>query len=336
MNSPDPRLSTFRPATILLIKPGSLGDVVHALPTIAALRDAHPQAHLTWVVDPRWAPILEGTGIADELLEFPREQFRGLGGKIKALAWYRALRDRQPDLAIDLQGLLRSALIARASGARKILGLSDAREGARHLYIHTADTTPTTHAVDRYLQILPALALPIPTLKRFPLPQPTNHQSPDATHAQLILHPFARGAAKSLSAEAVRRLLSQLAPTRVTLVGIGPALPDLPPNVTDLTNRTTLVELIALLRHAAAVISVDSGPMHLAAALDVPLLAIHTWSDPRKVGPYGENAWIHQGGQLRPQSLTLSPLPPKPLTEADLEAIADWSQSTMAGKTARR
>ncbi|MGC1480792.1 MAG: glycosyltransferase family 9 protein, partial [Chthoniobacterales bacterium] len=166
---------------ILFIKPGSLGDVVHALPTAAALRAADPDARLTWVVDPRWSPILEGSGVADELLEFPREQFRGLGGKFRALAWYRALGTRRPDLAIDLQGLLRSALIAKASRAKNIIGLSDAREGAHHFYDQTADTTPATHAVDRYLQILPTLGIPIPATKAFPLPA-TIHNSPFTIH----------------------------------------------------------------------------------------------------------------------------------------------------------
>ncbi len=319
MRSPD-----RPPATILFIKPGSLGDVVHALPTAAALRAAHPAAHFTWVIDPRWSPILEGTGIADELLEFPRESFRGLGGKLKALAWYRALADRQPDLAIDLQGLLRSALIAKAAGAKNTIGLSDAREGARHLYDEVADTTPATHAVDRYLQILPTLGIPIPATKAFPLPA-TIHNSPFTIHHSLLLHPFARGAGKSLSPDQIRDLATALAPTAVTLVGVGPAIADLPPNVTDLTNRTTLPELIGLLRRARAIISVDSGPMHLAAALNVPLLAIHTWSDPRKVGPYSENAWIHQGGQTRRQDRTANARPSSEAT-VGLAAIADWTR----------
>ncbi len=332
----------MRPATILFIKPGSLGDVVHALPTAAALRDAYPDAHLTWVIDPRWSPVLQGTGVADELLEFPREQFRGLGGKIKALTWYRALADRRPDLAIDLQGLLRSALIASASRPKRIIGLSDAREGARHFYTQLANTSPAIHAVDRYLQILSALNLPNPTEKRFPLPvqkseieirkpsaarQPVTSSTNCNGQSKIVLHPFARGAAKSLSPDQVRELSTHLSPHAVTIVGIGPQIPDLPANVTDLSNRTTLVELIDILRGASAVISVDSGPMHLAAALDVPLLAIHTWSDPNKVGPYRESAWIHQGGQLRKQSLATPALPPAPLTDDDLEAMANWAKS---------
>ncbi len=311
--------------TILLIKPGSLGDVVHALPVAAALRDAYPTAHLTWVIDPRWAPVLQGSGIANELLEFPREKFRGLGGKIQALAWYRALGRRCPDLAIDLQCLLRSALIAQASGAKRTIGLSDAREGARHFYDQIADTTPATHAVDRYLQILPALGISIPGHPQFPLPP---HQSKiENRKSKILLHPFARGPGKSLTAHQVCQLTTALSPHPVQLVGVGPSIPDLPPNVEDLTNRTTLPELIDLLRQARAVISVDSGPMHLAAALEIPLLAIHTWSDPQKVGPYRDTAWVHQGGRLRQQSSHTPTLPPSPLTHDDLQAIATWAKS---------
>jgi ADP-heptose:LPS heptosyltransferase len=163
-------------------------------------------------------------------------------------------------------------------------------------------------------------------------PLPISNSSLQISHSShLIIHPFARGAAKSLSPAAVRALATLLAPIPVTLVGIGPAIADLPPNVTDLTNRTTLPELITLLHDASAVISVDSGPMHLAAALDVPLLAIHTWSDPQKVGPYRETAWIHQGGQLRQQSLATPAPAQRPITQCHLQAIADWVHTVTDG-----
>jgi ADP-heptose:LPS heptosyltransferase len=94
--------------------------------------------------------------------------------------------------------------------------------------------------------------------------------------------------------------------------------------VVDLLGKTNLLELISLLRGAKFVVSVDSGPMHLAAALEVPLLSIHTWSDPRLVGPYSETAWIWQGGEIRRQNLADAPLPERLFTEADAAAIGEF------------
>ena len=145
--------------------------------------------------------------------------------------------------------------------------------------------------------------------------------------AFILLHPYARGAGKSLDADQIRQLCEMLAPHPVVLAGVGQSPEALPSSVVDLTGRTTLLQLIHLLRQARTVISVDSGPMHLAAAVGARLLSIHTWSDPRKVGPYFEAASIWQGGEIRPQTLaaTAPLLPERPLTTKDLEAIAAWA-----------
>jgi ADP-heptose:LPS heptosyltransferase len=97
--------------------------------------------------------------------------------------------------------------------------------------------------------------------------------------------------------------------------------------VVDLLGKTNLLELIGLLRGAKFVVSVDSGPMHLAAALDVPLLSIHTWSDPRLVGPYSEAAWIWQGGGIRRQNLDAPPMPERPFEDGDAAAVGQFVSS---------
>ena len=110
----------------------------------------------------------------------------------------------------------------------------------------------------------------------------------------VLLHPFSRGAGKSLTPAQVAEFCRTLAPRRVVLAGrtdehVAPL-----ENAIDLLNCTTIPELIWLIRHAAFVVSVDSGPMHIAAALTPRLVSIHTWSDPAKVGPYRPEAWIWQ------------------------------------------
>ncbi|HEY8901191.1 MAG TPA: glycosyltransferase family 9 protein [Chthoniobacterales bacterium] len=310
------------PASILLIKPGSLGDVVHALPVAAALHRAWPAATLTWVIDPRWASVLADNPAVAALLPFDRQNYRGPAGLLRAGRWLLGLRNRRPDLAIDLQGLLRSALIARATRPGRIVGLSDAREGATAFYEAAAPVHARQHAVDRYLAVLPLLGLDIPAAPGFPLGPGEPIDAPDHF---LLLHPYARGAGKSLTGEQIVALAERLAPATVVLAGVGTAPANLPANVVDFTNRTTLPQLIHLLRRTRAVVSVDSGPMHLAAAVGARLLSIHTWSDPQKVGPYSENAWIWQGGELRPQNLSASALPERPLAARDLDAIAAWA-----------
>ncbi len=289
------------PREILIVKPSSLGDVVHALPAVAAIKTHWPDAHLRWVVNPEWAPLLAGNRHIDEVVIFPRRDFRGVRGMMRIAPWARALRERiNADLVLDFQGLLRSALISklcRGEGGR-IVGLSDAREGARHFYDERVDVSGYTHAVDRYLALVRALGIGIPQTHLWPLPAGTEPAGFSTAERFVVLHPFSRGKRKSLSVADVTEFCRALAPKRVVLAGrTDERVPPLP-NVTDLLNLTTLPELIWLLRRARYVVSVDSGPMHIAAAITPLLVSIHTWSDPAKVGPYNPDAWIWKDGAL--------------------------------------
>jgi ADP-heptose:LPS heptosyltransferase len=296
------------PSRLLLLKPGSMGDVIHTLPVAAAIKSAWPKCHLTWLVDPRWKPLLLGNPNVDATFVFPRETFRGLGF-FRALPWMGSLSKLKPDVCLDLQGLLRSGIMAHASGAAQTIGLADAREGARLFYSTKVQVLPREHSVRRYLRVLTALGIPVPDEPSFSLPM---GDFPEGTPEDpfVLVHPFARGAKKSLDARTLEALCLALAPLQVVLVG-GPQ-PHAPsaPHITNLLGKTTLLELTALIREAAFVVSVDSGPCHIAAAANTPLLAIHTWSDPRTVGPFNEEAWIWQGGSIRRQRLDIAPLPP--------------------------
>jgi ADP-heptose:LPS heptosyltransferase len=287
------------PQRILLVKPSSLGDVIHALPVVSAIHRNWPQAELRWLVQPAWRSLVEThPGVSGTIL-FPREKFRGPSGWIRSLAWMGTLGDWTPDLAIDLQGLLRSALFARFSGAPRIIGLSDAREGARLLHGERVAVSGEDHAVQRYLSVLDALGIPRPDRAEFELPQgklPAGFFSRDP---YVVLHPYARGAGKSLTPEMIRAFASGVAPGRVVIVGRGNAGGGLPENAEDWSNRTDLLELTALLRGASFVVSSDSGPMHLAAALHPEAtLSVHLWSDPLKVGPYFRESLVWKNGRI--------------------------------------
>ena len=283
------------------MKPSSLGDIVHTLPAVAAIKAHWPAARLRWIVNPEWAPLLEGNPHVDEVVIFPRREFRGVRGWMRIAPWARGLRERiNADLVLDFQGLLRSALISklcRGEGGR-IVGLSDAREGARHLYDERVDVSGCTHAVDRYLALVHSLGIGVPQTHLWPLPAGTEPAGFCTAERFVILHPFSRGKGKSLSVAHVIEFCRALAPARIVLAGRTEEHVEPLDNVTNLLNQTTLPELIWLLRQARYVVSVDSGPMHIAAALTSRLVSIHTWSDPAKVGPYNPEAWIWKDREL--------------------------------------
>jgi ADP-heptose:LPS heptosyltransferase len=204
---------------------------------------------------------------------------------------------------LDYQGLLRSAWLAKLCRAKtsRVFGLGDAREGARFFYDQIVDVRGQTHAVDRYLALTRAAGAAVPEAEQLEwrLPAGALPAGFDADEPFVVLHPFSRGAGKSLDIAQVEEFCRPLAPYRVVIAGRAEAaVPSGCQNGVDLLNRTTITELIALLRRAAFVVSVDSGPMHIAAALTSRLVSIHTWSDPAKVGPYRADAWVWQSGRL--------------------------------------
>jgi ADP-heptose:LPS heptosyltransferase len=320
------------PRRILLVKPSSLGDVIHSLPVVSELHRHFPESELRWLIHPAWRSLVEGhPGVSGTIL-FPREKFRGPAGWIRSLAWLRTLRDWTPDLAIDLQGLLRSALFARVSGARRIVGLSDAREGARLLLGEKAPVRRNDHAVRRYLAVLDLLGIPQPASPEFVLPQGTLPEGFGKSVPFVVLHPFARGEGKSLALPLIRAFAKGVAPARLVVLGRGSLAEDLPANVEDWTNRTDLLGLTAILRGASFVVSSDSGPMHLAAALHPSrTLAVHLWSDPLKVGPCFPESMVWKNGQVArvaemDDSFRAEGRPP---SEAEMEALGRMAAEVM-------
>ena len=286
------------PRSILIIKPSSLGDVVHTLPAAALLRDAFPEADVTWVINPEWAPLLRGNKCINHIHIFPRGELGGLGLATRLLPWLRETGKLRPEVALDFQGLLRSALIGKLSHPRDFRGMSDAREGATKFYDHVAPVERGAHAVERYLALVENFGVPMRRPLRFPLPTGDALPRFDEDEPFVLLHPFSRGPRKSLSDLAVEEICRALAPYRVVLAGRTKRELPVPENCMNLLNHTSILQLVWLLRRARFTISVDSGPMHIAAALSDRLVSIHTWSDPRRVGPYNPDAWVWKNGAL--------------------------------------
>jgi len=284
--------------SILIIKPSSLGDIVHTLPAVAAIRDAHPRAEITWVINPEWTPLLRGNPDVNHVHIFPRGEFTGLNAPRTLWPWIKKTKALRPDVALDFQGLLRSALIGKISHAGDFWGMSDGREGSRFFYRHVAKVDRRAHAVERYLALAEAFGAPLPEQIRFPLPTGDPLPRFDPYPPFIVLHPFARGSGKSLRNSVIEKLCLAFDPVRVVVVGKSSRHFTVPENCVNLVNQTTLLQLIWLIRSARFTISVDSGPMHIAAAVTSQLVSIHTWSDPRRVGPYNARAWVWKNGQL--------------------------------------
>jgi len=291
-------------SSALIVKPSSLGDIVHTLPAVAAIKSSFPDLQLRWVANTEWVPLLTGCPLLKEVVPFPRKTMRGLRGPLAFWRWCRQLRAAKPagpEIVLDFQGLLRSALIARGRGSRPIIGLSDAREGAVRFYQHVVPVEAGAHAVDRYLTLAGAVGAAIPLEEEVAFPLPPGHRPagwPEGV-PPIVIHPTSRGEGKSLPTPMLQALCDQLHPLPVVLVGVA----DQPlgiqgTHVTDLMNRTRLDELIWVMREARFCISVDSGPMHIAAAVNDDTLGLHTWSDPRRVGPYNPRAWVWKAGRI--------------------------------------
>ena len=329
-----PDLRDYRSA--LIVKPSSLGDIVHTLPAVHAIKTAHPHLAIRWIANPEWLPLLDGSPDIAETLVFPRKELRGLGGLLRwrsLAAQLRSLPRESPEIVLDFQGLLRSAMICRARGSRPIVGLSDAREGARWFYDYSITVDPGAHAVDRYLELPRALGVCVEA-PVFPLAEGAAVEVQASQQPFILVHPYSRGEGKSLDAPSLRALCENLAPYPVIVVGVHrEPVTLIGSHITDLTNSTTLAQLIWLMRRARFVISVDSGPMHIAAAVNDFTLGIHTWSDPRQVGPHNPQAWVWKAGRIahRGEFSPAECLQAQAVMVMDARAMAGFVKAALSG-----
>lgn len=297
----EPLIDLRQFASALIIKPSSLGDIVHTLPAVHSIKAAFPHLQLRWLCNTEWMPLLDGNRDLEAVIEFPRKQFHGISALPSLFQWSRELNSQArnlPEVALDFQGLLRSALLGVARGAEPLIGLSDAREGAGKLYRHTVQVNAGDHAVDRYLEMPRALGAAVTGIE-FNLPEGRAPKDVIVPNDAVLIHPYSRGAGKSLPHEVVQTLCDCLAPNPVVVVGRSKdARPLTGGHVLSLVNTTDLHELIWLIRRARGVVSVDSGPMHIASALARQTLGIHTWSNPQKVGPYLPASRVWKAGRI--------------------------------------
>ncbi len=288
---------------ILIIKPSSLGDVIHALPFLKAIRDSFPDSRVDWVISKNLGKILEDNPLINRLITIDKDswkEFRKLPQTLSELFSLRnLLRSDRYDIVVDLQGLLRSGLIAFFTPAALKIGFEDAREGSRFFYDRRVRVNKSSHAVDKCLEAARAMGASLGGTPGFPLyidgtaPDRVRKLTGD-TGGYVVIVPSARWPSKRWPAGYFASLIKRI-PLQCVVAGGGgdgeavrEITGSLPRhNIIDLCGKTDLKELTALLAGARAVVTNDTGPMHIAAALDVPVVALFGPTDPVKTGPYG-------------------------------------------------
>ncbi|MEW6162422.1 MAG: lipopolysaccharide heptosyltransferase I [Nitrospirota bacterium] len=295
------KLPIKNPKKILIVKPSSLGDVVHSLPFLNVLKEQFPDAEVHWVIAKGLEGFLTGHPMIKKVWVFNKDMWKKLSqignsfSEIQTLLG--GLRKEHFNIVVDLQGLLRSSIITIATGAPVRIGFKEAREGSRFFYTHKVEGGRDIHAVDRYLKIARSLGCNI-TDVCFPFPLSSNssiithHSSLARDYAVMV--PGARWKTKRWPPEKFGEL-SSLLPLRTTIVGSKEDMSTANEIVTlsngksiSLAGKTDLKELIEVIRGARFVVSNDSGPMHIAAALGIPVFAIFGPTDPMRTGPYGK------------------------------------------------
>jgi heptosyltransferase I len=268
---------------ILVIRLGAMGDIIHTLPAVASLKASFPQHKLSWLVSPRWMPLLEGNPAIDELIRFER------GGLGALKASWRRLRQKRFDLAFDFQGLLQSALAGRAARPKVLYGFSSsvAREAhAAWFYDHSVDVTGP-HRVERNLQLVAsANATECTTQAWIPQGSPEGNLPPGPF---ILASPFAGWVGKEWPLPSYELLGKALRKEGLRLVVSVPAQNAAAVQVVKHVDVyvSTLSGLIDATRRAVAIVGVDSGPLHLAAALGKPGVALFGPTDPACTGPFG-------------------------------------------------
>ena len=290
---------------ILILKPSSLGDVVQALPVLRALKQHLPQSQIYWWIDVNLAPLLEGDPDLAGLIPFARRRWASAANLAALWRSLHRLRQEPLDWVIDLQCLARSGAFAWIVNGGLTVGLDEPREGARGFYDRIAPRPSFhTHAVDWYLGVLPLLGVPAPRPFDWLPARPAvaaelRRKWPLAEAPWVLLQPGARWQNKRWPvehyADLVRRAAAWRSDLRFAILGsrddqpLGQAISAAEPRrCLDLTGRLSLPEMVEWIRAGTGMVSNDSGPMHVAAAVGTPLVALFGPTEPRRTGPYGQ------------------------------------------------
>ncbi len=341
---------------LLIVRLSAMGDVIHTLPAAQALRAAFPHAMIGWLIEERWADLLCAPGTARRGMRSAQRPLVDWVHTVNLKGWRRSLftvptveriarewndvRAAGYDVAVDLQGAIRSAVLARWSGAPVVWGASEPRESPASLWYTRQAIVRGEHVIEQYLSIAEAVVgrrLPVDNVE---LPcDPGAEQVIERRLAELgfakfaVISPGAGWGAKRWPAERYGRVAAALKQSGVpTLVNHGPGEESLAHAVEDASIGAaqriscSISELIALTRRALVFIGGDTGPLHLAAALQIPVVAIFGPTDPARNGPYGTRSVV-----LRNSASTTShvrnPNPDEAMLEIGVDDVVNAARS---------
>ena len=289
---------------VLILKPSSLGDVVQALPVARLLRRARPGTEIHWWLNQELVPLLEGDPDVARVIPFDRKRLGRLSGIPRLIGHLNTLRSERYDWVIDLQSLARSAFVSWYARGGFTIGLDDRREGAPAFYDQAVPRAGFRyHAVDWYLDVLRALGVPVDMGFEWLPPRPEvirllRCRIPSIDPDCIALQPGARWDNKRWPLDHFRqlvvRLRARLPRTQMLILGgngdraMGAALAGAGvPGVLDLTGQLDLQELVEVMRQVRVLVTNDTGPMHIAAALGRPVVGLFGPTEPLRTGPYG-------------------------------------------------
>ena len=295
--------------SILIVKMSSLGDVLHALPTLYALRENNPHARIVWAVHENFSAVLPGKPYIDDVIYIDKK-------KLKKISYLWALRKKlhayQFDMCLDLQGLAKSAIVAWLSGAREKYGYWEMREGSFLVSKGLAGPHKQDHVIERYLDTVRVLGGTVSSIQ-FPLPSLENDERTMKERFRqeglegpyIAIVPGARWDVKEWPVAYWIGLCRRLVAEGIPIVLLG-SRDDMEkgntilkgveaPLLHDFTGKTTLKELMAAISLGAVYISADTGPLHIANALKKELIALFGPTSPDRTGPYGgaDSSYIH-------------------------------------------
>ncbi len=300
---------------ILIIKMSALGDVMHALPCAHALRELFPQAKISWLVHPQFSTFVPEPPIVDEVIYFDKKGFSKLSfiGKLQEFRRMRnLLRSKKFDLVLDLQGLFKSAVMAWLTGCPHKYGYNDMREGSGYISKAVHGANDKEHIVQQYLDVIRFLGADIEE-PVFPMPNLDKEKEEMekilqtslagvSSENRIVLVPGAGWVTKEWPVEYFITLAKELIARGNSIVLIGgpaeiekgkaieTALPS--DKVCNLVGKTNLRQLAATMSLVGVVISGDTGPVHIAAAMGAKIIALFGASSGHRAGPYGKNVQI--------------------------------------------
>lgn len=299
---------------ILLVKLSAIGDVVHTLPSLAALRELYPDAHITWAIEEASSCLIMNHPFVDRVLVSRRKywlknlrELRRINETLREMRLFLSeLRDRRYDLVIDFHGLLKSSVIVLLSRGKRRLGYDSMQELSGLFVNETIFEDMKKHAVDRYLDFIrylggrverPEFLIPADkdTDARVTALLQTNNI--DSEEPFVAVNPVAYWETKLWTNEGFARLCDRIvAELNMAVVFTGgkndTIVEDICSRMTQpsvhLAGQTSLQELACLYKRASLVVTTDSGPMHIAAAVDTSTVALFGPTDPARTGPYGD------------------------------------------------